>query len=152
MAGKYLPAFDLIHYCELVPYTVDIYALQTHKESTKVITDELIVDIRRKKYDGLTIVPYDGTSTVPMLGGDDLRLKERLQKGKTFVEHANQYKKQMICSHYNIDPKRYVIMDEEKLFSRDWTRPTSEIEAMLFADRNETMQKARDDLYVELKA
>lgn len=149
IAGKYLPSFDLIHYCELVPYTVDIYALQTHSESAKVITDELIVDIRRKKYEGLTIVPYEANSAT-VIGSEDLRLRERLQKGKTFVEHANQYKKQMICSHYNIDPKRYVIMNEEELFSKDKTRSTEEIEEMLFADRNTEMQKARDDLYVSV--
>jgi hypothetical protein len=151
--GKYLPAFDLIHYCELVPYTVDLYALQYHPESKNVVTDELVVDIRRKTHDGLTIVPYDMNTTIgssvsaaSASSTSPMTPKQR----KAFVEHANQYKKQMICSHYDIDPKRYVIMDEDELFSRRYARPTAEIEKILFADRCDTMIKSKDDLYVEL--
>jgi hypothetical protein len=157
--GKYLPSFDLVHYCELVPYTVDLYCLKYHPESKKVVTDELIVDIRRRKYDGLTIVPYDMSMTEEQ-HQEQNRLQNRLNRQlplksgnhrrKAFVEHANQYKKQMICSHYNIDPKRYVILDEQKLYSKESARPTNEIENMLFADRCDTVTKSRDDLYVEL--
>lgn len=148
VAGKYLPSFDLIHYCEMVPYTVDLYALQYHKESSNVVTDELIVDIKRKRYGGLTVVPYD------VINPQNPETVKPGYQRKAFVEHANQYKKQMICSHYNIDPKRYIIIDEEKLFSKFGTKPTTEIEKMLFADKCDNMIKATDDLYVkkELRA
>ena len=145
--GKYLPAFDLIHYCELVPYTVDLYALQYHKESSKVVTDELIIDIRRAKYDGLTIIPYE--MSIPP---NHDPLKERIERGKAFVEHANQYKKQMICSHYNIDPKRYIILNEEELFSKNKAKSAEDIEKILFVDKCDTTAKAKDDLFVELPA
>ncbi len=162
--GKYLPSFDLIHYCEIIPYTVDLYALQYHPQSTKVITDELIVDIRRKKHEGLTIVPYEMSMTeeqhkhLGLLQSRQERAAERLttttkstRRGKAFVEHANQYKKQMICSHYDIDPRRYIIIDEDKLFSKRYAMTKDEIEKILFTDRwRDTMSKSKDDLYVEL--
>jgi hypothetical protein len=144
--GKYLPAYDLVQYCELVPYTVDIYALQHHKDSTNVVLDELIVDIKRKKHDGLTIVPFD--MSMPQDPQDPLK---NVVRGKAFVDHANDYKKRMICSHYNIDPKRYVILDEEELYSKYNRKSTPEIEDRLFADKcKEGIQKSEDELYVEL--
>lgn len=163
VAGKYLPSFDLIHYCEIVPYTVDLYALQYHKESGNVVTDELIVDIRRTKYNGLTIVPYDLSMTQEQHAQHNqtanhhpsrqiIPMKDNGYRRKAFVEHANQYKKQMICSHYNIDPNRYIIIDEDKLLSKRYTKSKADIEKMLFVDRCDTMVKSRDDLYVELPA
>jgi hypothetical protein len=144
--GKYLPAYDLVQYCELVPFTVDVYALQHHKDSANVIMDELVIDIKRKKFDGLTIVPFD--MSVPQ----DQEALKSVVRGKAFVDHANDYKKRMICSHYNIDPKRYVILDEEELFSKYHKKSTPKIEDMLFADKcKEGIQKSEDELYVELK-
>jgi len=133
--GKYLPAFDLIRYCEQVPYTIDVYALKYHKESKNVIVDEIIVDIRRTKFYGLTIVPYDMDA----------------KNTKAYVEHANDYKKRMICSQYNIDPDRYIMFDEEDLFSKQ-AKPTTWIFKKLTENRCADIMKSAEELYVELNA
>jgi hypothetical protein len=137
--GKYLPAYDLINYCESTPYTVDLYALRYHPDSNnRLVTDELIVDICRSNHAGLTIAPYDPDAKFT----------------PAYVSHANNYKKQMICSQYNIDPNRYVILNEWDIFSpRQIAKPNEWIEKQLFAGRIENTEgKAKDDLFVNLPA